>query len=202
MKERSMIFTKVKYIETKRLLLRPWKEEDLEDFYAYARDEEVGPRAGWPAHQSREETKTVLDHFIKSDTVFAMEEKASGKVIGSFGFHQVLPSLKKFFSSYQGWEIGFVLNKDYWNQGLMSEAVEAVIDKFFTCYGIDFFVCGHFEGNEASRRVIEKSGFNYIANVNYKGQTGIDYNTAMYYQWNPKKEDPLKDHIKEFFKRN
>lgn len=198
-REKKSTLKEAKCIETNRLLLRPWRWEDLEDFYSYAKDEEVGPRAGWPAHSSREETKKVLEHFVKSGNIFALEEKTSGKVIGSLGFHEILPSLWQYFSAYSGWEIGYVLNRDYWNRGLMSEAVQAVIDKFFKDYCLDFFVCGHFEGNEASKRVIEKSGFRYLGNIVYRGQTGIDHNTAIYYQWNPNKIDPLKDSLKELF---
>ena len=170
-----------------------------QDFYDYAKDEEVGPRAGWEAHTSIEETKKILGHFIKSQNIFALEDKATGRAIGSFGFHEILPSLKPYFLDYFGWEIGYVLNRSYWNLGLMTEALEAVIDVFFNSYGLDFFVCGHFEGNEASKRVIEKTGFNYLGNINFRSQSSIEYDTAIYYQWNPNKKDPLKAHVEELF---
>ncbi len=199
LKKKTPVLKGSKWIETNRLLLRPWRSEDLEDFYSYAKDEEVGPRAGWDAHASIDETRKILAHFIKSDNIFALEEKASGRVIGSFGFHEILPTLVPYFSDYNGWEIGYVLNREHWNQGLMSEAVGAVIETFFTCFDMDFFVCGHFEGNQGSRRVIEKTGFIYMENISYMGQGGREYDTAMYYQWNPKKKDPIKDHLKELF---
>lgn len=198
-RKKAPFLKQTKCIETNRLLLRPWRREDLEDFYDYAKDEEVGPRAGWEAHTSRDETKKILSHFIKSQNIFALEEKATGKVIGSFGFHEILPSLKPYFMGYFGWEIGYVLNRNYWNIGLMTEALEAVIDVFFNTYEIDFFVCGHFEGNEGSKRVIKKTGFNYLVNINFRGQTAINYDTAIYYQWNPNKEDPLKTHLMGLF---
>ena len=37
-------------LETERLILRPWREDDAEDLYTYASDPEVGPPAGWPPH--------------------------------------------------------------------------------------------------------------------------------------------------------
>lgn len=51
-------------LHTPRLTLRPWRPEDLEDFYAYARVDGVGQMAGWLPHQSREETQKILDLFI------------------------------------------------------------------------------------------------------------------------------------------
>ena len=46
-------------IETPRLILRPWKDSDLEDFYAYASEEGVGEMAGWAHHQSMEESRKI-----------------------------------------------------------------------------------------------------------------------------------------------
>ena len=37
-------------LETERLILRPWKEDDAESLYKYAKNPEVGPIAGWPVH--------------------------------------------------------------------------------------------------------------------------------------------------------
>ena len=70
-------------IETPRLLLRGWKETDLDDLFEYASVEGVGELAGWKHHESREETEFVLKMFLAEKNVFAIEEKESGKVIGS-----------------------------------------------------------------------------------------------------------------------
>lgn len=53
-------------LTTERLLLRPWKESDAESLYQYAKDERVGPIAGWPAHRSVEESREVIrDVFVR-----------------------------------------------------------------------------------------------------------------------------------------
>ena len=59
-------------IETDRLILRPWRESDLEDFYEYARVDGVGQMAGWPPHQSIEVSKSILDSFINHKRTFAL----------------------------------------------------------------------------------------------------------------------------------
>ena len=41
-------------LETERLILRKWKEEDAESLFEYAKDPEIGPAAGWPPHKSVE----------------------------------------------------------------------------------------------------------------------------------------------------
>ena len=52
-------------LETDRLIIREWKETDLEDFYEYAKVDGVGQMAGWDPHTSITESKTILDMFIK-----------------------------------------------------------------------------------------------------------------------------------------
>ena len=47
-------------LETKRLILRRWEESDAESLYEYAKDPDVGPIAGWPPHQSIEESKEII----------------------------------------------------------------------------------------------------------------------------------------------
>lgn len=70
-------------LKSERLTLRPWKEDDLEDFYEYASVDGVGQMAGWWPHESKEVSKAVLDDFIAGKKTFALEYEE--KVIGSLG---------------------------------------------------------------------------------------------------------------------
>ena len=47
-------------LETKRLILRRWEDSDAENLYKYAKDPDIGPIAGWPAHQSIEESRNAI----------------------------------------------------------------------------------------------------------------------------------------------
>ena len=47
-------------LETERLILRPWKEDDAESLYKYAKDPKVGPIAGWPVHTSVENSREII----------------------------------------------------------------------------------------------------------------------------------------------
>ena len=51
-------------LETERLILRRWEERDAEDLYKYASDPAVGPIAGWPAHQSLDESREVIKNVF------------------------------------------------------------------------------------------------------------------------------------------
>ena len=75
-------------IETDRLILRPFTEQDLSDLNEYARVPGVGEMAGWCAHKSIEESRGVLDMFIQGRKTLALELKENGKVIGSLGLEE------------------------------------------------------------------------------------------------------------------
>lgn len=164
-----------KIIITDRLILRPFKQADLADFYAYASVPGVGEKAGWSHHRDLAETNKILQQFISEDKTFAICERQSGRVIGSIGVEKYgrksLPELDKL-AALAGRELGFVLSKTYWNQGLMTEAVQAVIDYLFNELQLDFLVCSYFTTNQASRRVQEKCGFVHIGQIHIPTQLG------------------------------
>lgn len=147
-------------IETERLILRAFKESDLADFYEYASVKGVGEMAGWKHHQSIDESAAILDSFINEDKTFAIVLKENNKVIGSLGVEKYgLEDKLTEFDGYKGREIGFVLSKDYWGRGLMSEAAGAVIDYLFNELDFDFLLCGYYNFNVQSKKVQEKCGF-------------------------------------------
>ena len=154
-------------IETERLRLRPFEWSDLEDFYTYASVPGVGEAAGWPHHKSLEVSKGILQDFLKEKKNFALYHKTDKKVIGSLGLHSSWTSKNDNYKHLRAKEIGYVLAKDYWGQGLTPEAVKAVIAYGFDSLGLEVFGLAHSSENTASRRVAEKCGFTYIETGKY-----------------------------------
>ncbi|MBQ3665104.1 MAG: GNAT family N-acetyltransferase [Lachnospiraceae bacterium] len=70
-------------METERLILRRWEESDAEDLYKYASDPDVGPIAGWPAHQSLDESRYVIKNVFNGQEAYAVCLKEDGKAIGA-----------------------------------------------------------------------------------------------------------------------
>lgn len=171
---------------TERLILRPWRETDITDFFEYASVPGVGEEAGWPHHESIETSKIILESFMREKNVFAIADRKTNKVIGSLGFHDTWANRDERFSGKRVCEIGYVLSKAFWGCGLMTEAVSAAIDYAFSemkLYAL--FVC-HFTGNDRSRRVIEKSGFTPISTgVFHAKQLGVDFEEIRYILKNP-----------------
>lgn len=170
------------HIETPRLILRPWGENDLEDFYEYARVDGVGQMAGWLPHKDIEESRTILQMFIEHKKTLALELKENGKVIGSLGIERI-KDLSEIPEELQGREIGYVLSKDYWGRGFMPEAVSAVIDYCFCVLHYDYLTCAHFIRNNQSRRVIEKSGFAFLKDIKNETRYGTVEDTKLYIRY-------------------
>ena len=172
-------------LTTDRLTLRPWRESDLNDFYEYASVDGVGQMAGWNPHRNVEESRMILSHFIKGKHVFALEHQ--GKVIGSLGVEEYSEENYPELNALQGREIGYVLSKAYWGQGLMPEAVKAVIDWLFHEVRIDFIIVGHFDRNAQSKRVVEKCGFQYIKTTKFETRYDTVENSIEYILYHPER---------------
>lgn len=174
-------------LKTHRLTLRPWRETDLEDFYEYARVDGVGQMAGWLPHRNRDESREILSRFIQNKKTFALEYR--GKVIGSLGIEKYNEANFPELAPLQGREIGYVLSRDHWGQGLMPEAVQTVVKYLFGTVGLDFVLVGHFDWNRQSRRVIEKCGFQYVKTIKYETRFHTVENSLSYIQYNPERRE-------------
>lgn len=148
-------------LETDRLILREWEETDLNDFFEYASVDGVGQMAGWQPHKNIEESKFVLDMFIREGKTFAVVLKENNKAIGSVGIEKLSTEIDGY-ENMTDREIGYVLSKDYWGQGLMPEAVKAVINYCFETAGCDYLLCSCSPQNRQSARVMEKRGFSFV----------------------------------------
>ena len=157
-------------LKTKRLVLRPWRQEDLDDFFEYASVDGVGQMAGWTPHQNKEESQQILDSFIDHKKTFALEYDEN--VIGSLGIEEYDEVKFPELSDLNCREIGYVLAKDYWGKGLMPEAVKEVIRYLFENVKLDVILCGHFLNNKQSARVQEKCGFRHYAFGKYETRFG------------------------------
>ena len=168
-------------IETARLVLRPWTVEDADDLFEYASVPGVGEAAGWKHHESRDESLKIIELFIAQHRCFAIEEKESGKVIGSISLEK---SDEEVFKSAEIGEnvneIGYVIAKGYWGKGYATEAVRGILSYAFHMLHLDAVTCSHFKGNGGSKNVIEKCGFKRVAEGKYLSQTGTEY-AALYY---------------------
>lgn len=165
MLEQDKIFD-LPIIENKRFILRKFTKNDINDLYEYASDSEVTNFLSWDTYKNIDIAvdyiENVLLRYSKNEIApWGIEWKENSKMIGSIDFVQYD---KKNFSA----EIGYVLNRKYWNKGIMTEALKEIIK-----FGFDEMNLMRIETrlnamNIASERVMQKNGLTYEGTLRKK----------------------------------
>ncbi|WP_067139380.1 GNAT family N-acetyltransferase [Oceanivirga salmonicida] len=155
-------------IETDRLILRKFKVSDAKDMFEnYANDEEVTKYITWKPHNNINETKTLLETWVKNYEngdyfLWAICLKVDNKVIGSI-------QAGKLNDIFKSTEIGYCLSKKYWNKGIMSEALNAVINYMFTNTDCTLIRARHDTRNINSGLVMKKCKIKYEGTLRQNG---------------------------------
>ena len=142
-------------IETARLLLRPWREDDAEACFRYASDPRVGAMCGWKPHESIDESREVIRTILSAALCYAVTLKGSDEAIGSIDLH---PTTRPETMGHVA--LGYWLGEPHWGNGYIPEAGEAMLRTAFSLGAREIWV-SHFAENHQSRRVIHKLGFTY-----------------------------------------
>lgn len=151
-------------MQTDRILLRRWMESDAESLFKYASDPDVGPRAGWPVHQSVEESLEVIRNIFSNDTTWAIVLKETNEAIGCMGYFTQATS--NIPIGENDCEMGYWVGKPYWNKGICTEAFRLMLDYCINEKHYENIWSDHFIGNPASGRVMEKCGFKDTGKLN------------------------------------
>lgn len=146
-------------LQTKRLILRPWCETDAESLYEYAKDDRVGPIAGWPVHTDVENSREIIKNVLAVDETYAVCLKEDNRAIGSIGL--MLGKNSNLALPENEGEIGYWIGVPFWGRGLIPEAMQELIRHAFDDLHLARLWCGYFDGNEKSKRAQEKCGFVY-----------------------------------------
>lgn len=144
-------------METERLIIRKPLITDLDDFYEFAKSPNVGPLAGWNYHKSKKESLNELKRYIASTEYYMIYLKNEDKVIGSISLINE-SVINKHLNNF---ELGYVLNENYWNKGYMSEAVKEIIRYAFNDLKANKIVTGHSDDNLVSKKIILNNNFKY-----------------------------------------
>lgn len=146
-------------LKTERLILRPWKKSDAENLYKYAKDDRVGPIAGWSPHTSVENSREIIENVLSAEETYAVCLKEDNLAIGSIGLMRGKES-NLDLPENEG-EIGYWIGVPFWGRGLIPEAARELIRHAFADLKLETLWCGYFDGNEKSKRAQEKCGFIY-----------------------------------------
>jgi len=153
---REGLFQRLPVIDTQRLTLRRMTMADAEDVFAYSSDPEVSRHVLWDAHRSVHESRAYLRYILKQyranePSSWGIELLGTGRMIGTIGFMW-------WNREYRSAEVGYSLAREYWNHGLMTEALRAAIRFGFDEMQLHRIEAQHETSNPASGRVMEKVG--------------------------------------------
>lgn len=148
----------MKTIETDRLILRSFSENDTDDLFELLGDEQTClDDGGYHAYPSKDDPGFRADaaYLAKSEEHYAVEHRKTGRMIG---FVHIMTCDRGSHAA----ELGFVTNKAFRRQGYTKEAVRAVIEDLFSG-DVHLIVCTCYEYNTASAKTMESLGFAYEA---------------------------------------
>ncbi len=147
-------------INTDRLLLRKLEVDDAQDMYKnWATDSEVTKFLSWKPHHDVKETKEVikqwtLEYENDDNYNWAIVLRDIGEVIGGI-------SLVRMDKKHYSCEVGYCMSRKYWDMGIMTEALKAVIHYVFSEVGFNRIIATHDTNNIASGKVMMKCGMKY-----------------------------------------
>ena len=170
-------------IETARLILRDWREEDIEPFTRHTNTDAVMRWLGGVKPEA--EIRSVIENRLmrwqreRGFTLWAVERKADGELLGFCG----LKIADTDGSPIEGeHEIGWRLREDAWGQGYAKEAAAASLDFAFDTLGAPHVVAITFIQNEASWGLMERFGMTRRADLDYDDDRFPELNPTIVYR--------------------
>ena len=174
-------------LETERLILRGWRDDDAASLFKYAKDERVGPPAGWLPHKDVKYSRAVIRTILSKKETYAICLKGTDEPIGSVGL--ILDGSPERPLEDRQAELGYWVGVPFWGQGIATEAAKEMIRHGFEDLKLSTIFCGYFQGNNKSKKVQQKCGFthhhtNTMSRVIMLGETRIEYiNSISFEDW-------------------
>lgn len=143
-------------IATERLLLRAVRADDYKDMYEYMSMEEMSRYVTWNRHENENVTKELCTMWASqySDERYNWAITLDGKAVGNIEVVGIYGT-----TAY----IGYQISPKYWNKGMTTEALKAVLKYMFEEVGCDRCEADYLENNPASGRVMRKAGMKEIS---------------------------------------
>jgi ribosomal-protein-alanine N-acetyltransferase len=153
------IFTDFPIIETEHLRLREIQFSDADTLHEAFADDDVMYYFGAMPHTARAETVNMIRQmhgwYARRVAIrWAITRKGEDELLGTCGFHQ-------FDKGFYRAEIGYELRKQFWRQGIMTEALRGLLDFGFNMLNLRRIEATVDGDNEKSKRLLHKLGFAY-----------------------------------------
>ena len=150
----------------REITLRHWRGSDAECLYHFAKNPKIGPIAGWPPHQSVEESLTIIKTVFSRQECYAV---VKGEIAIGCAELLIHPNGNHWWGEGSA-ELGYWIAEEYQLRGYATEACGILIERAFNDLGIKRIFATFKQENVASKRVLEKLGFRYYDELN-----NVDY---------------------------
>ena len=158
-REIQSVFSSLPELETERLILRKAKFRDAAHIFQYARDPEVSRYVLWDTHETLADSRAYVRYLrrqyaLGAPSSWVIVHRESMRTIGTIGY-------MSYDAENEVLEVGYSLAREFWNQGIMTEALKKVIAFSFETLAVNRLEAVHEIGNPASGRVLVKCGMKY-----------------------------------------
>lgn len=165
-------------IETERLILRRYKETDIDAIYDIITDKRLSTYIKYSELTKEQELECIKEWIEEADDSkyerWVIERKEDGAIVGNIDVNTVV-------KKHNYCNVGYTIRYDYWGNGYAAEALEEVSNHLLEESGYYLVECSCNELNKQSSRVMEKAGFKkdgYIANRRFNKDgtySGVEY---------------------------
>lgn len=174
------------FVETSRLLLRRLEEADFPAYAAYAVDDEMSRMMGRAFLHAETDIRQNFDWLKdKEPRCYGIVEKDNERLIGNLNIGALpaplaaLPQLQ----GKRGQTLSFCIRRESQRKGYAAEAIRAVTEELFHTEQMDFVQCGCYGFNAPSRKLQERLGFEFLANLRVPTPEG-ETETIEHILWN------------------
>jgi ribosomal-protein-alanine N-acetyltransferase len=150
----------LKLFETPRLYLRPFTLQDVEDVYAYAKDPQVSKYVTWEPHKTQTDAREFIQNYAFKKYAegeldpYGIVLKEENRIIGTVG-------CSWYRKKDNTMSLGYALAREYWGQGLMTEAAQALLNYVFESQEPYLIMAWCIAENKGSSRVMQKLGMSF-----------------------------------------
>ncbi len=133
--------------------LRPWTTDDLESVSKNANNLNITKFMSDGFPNSIDKWKSFIEYASKDKSILYLAIEINGQAVGGIGVSPKKDIMRK------NAELGYWLSEDYWGHGIITRAINEIVDLAFDRFDIDRIYATPFETNIASHKALEKSGF-------------------------------------------
>ncbi|MDO5294344.1 MAG: GNAT family N-acetyltransferase [bacterium] len=181
-KDRMDELCKIKF---KQVRLRRFELGDEADVYEYSSDPVVFKYLTWCGLTERSQVRRFIERcYVHNPWVFAIIHKATEKCIGAIELKVNMEQKKA--------SVGYLLNRKFWEKGIMSELVQKCVAFCFEELKLELIEATHFAGNFASGRVLVKAGFEVDIRVHQQVKVKEHFFEEIYYSLSKEKYCKMK----------